>query len=457
MVTFVLALALGGCGEEDPLLPVRGALAGPRRQVVLITIDTLRTERLGAYGNSRPTSPFIDQLARGGVQFMRAYAPAPVTVASHMSLLTGLAPHTHGAIRNIGRITRDGVPSLPAFLRQRGYDTAAFLSVPFLHPRDKHLPGFAHVELPPVGEQWSARETFRRAAAWVRAHADEAFFVWLHAYDPHKPYDPPAPYDTAFWDEAPEPYELSRSGFLRDGEPTRRQKAYLSALYDGEVRATDAAVEEFFDAVGPVWPEPPLVIVTADHGEVLAEQAADVRMLYFHGKYPYNQALSVPLVVHWRNRLTPARQWSPVDITGLAPTIAGLLFDDPYDAEVASFADLVRGHGTASEPLFAFAPRADTIEKIPPGWEFRGVETWSILRWPWHLVHNPLRATSLYDVEADPLELHDRAAEEPERTARLRAEAIAHFSGLARPVEDLRPVDEKLQKQLESLGYVDEP
>jgi arylsulfatase A-like enzyme len=370
-------------------------------------------------------------------------------------MLTGLPPHEHGAIRNVERIRLRDVPSLPAFLRRRGWATGAFVSVPFLEPRAKRLPGFAHCEWPSVGEQWSARETFRRAAAWVRAHADEAFFVWLHAYDPHKPYAPSPPYDTLFWPGDPETWTPSRSGIVSDGAPTPRQAAYVNALYDGEIRATDAALEEFFATIHDVWKKPPLVVLAADHGEVLEEQVEDIQLVYFHGKYPYNQALSVPLIMHWPGHLAPARRWEPVDITAIAPTVARLLFDDGFETMAAPLPGVVPGGSEAPGPLFAFAPRAATASKVMAGWDFRAVETWSILDWPWHLVHNPRRGTFLYDVERDPHERHDRAANEAERVERLRAEAIAYFSRVP-PDEGIQgPVDERLREQLESLGYVD--
>ncbi len=456
-----------GCDRGDPLLPPRGALVGPPRQIVLVTIDTLRADRLGSYGHDRDTSPFIDRLARDGAQLMAAYAPAPVTVASHVSMLTGLRPHTHGAIRNVGRITRAEVPSLPSELRRCGYETAAFLSVPFLDPRAKRLPGFALVEHPPVGEIRPAADTFARAAAWVRAHAAEPFFVWLHAYDPHKPYAPPPPYDAMFWSGTAEDWRPPRTGFLRDGAPTPRQVAYVDALYDGEIRATDAALEAFFVAVGTAWREPPLVIVTADHGEVLAEHGHDLGMVYFHGKYPYIQSLHVPLIVHWPGHVAPGRRLTPVDITGLAPTIVDLVFGAPFATEVEGFADVVRGaEGGGAPPvrppgsparrqLFAFAPKAAHRGKIVRGGEFRAKETWSILEWPWHLIHHPWRGSALFDVRVDPLELTDRAAAEPARVARLRAAVETHFSAARPEVASDEPVDEALRRQLKSLGYVE--
>jgi arylsulfatase A-like enzyme len=413
------------------------------------------------YGYGRATSPFIDRLAREGVQLLHAYAPVPTTVPSHISMLTGLPPHVHGASRNQYPITREDVPSLPAFLRARGYDTAAFLSVGFLDPRGKGLPGFAHVECPPVGLVWRSHETFARAAAWMRAHAEEPFFLWIHSYDPHAPYDPLPPYDTLFWSEAPEPYAAPHSGVVGAAPPTPRQAAFTNAMYDGEIRGTDAALEQFFAAMAAVLPAPPLVIVTGDHGEVLDEHAHDMGIVYSHGRYPYHQALSVPFIARWPGNLPPARSTAPIDITGIAPTVVALLFGeavaaDEFPAMAPSFADVLRGTAARDgAPLFAFSPKVTKRSKFVPGKEFRLHESWSVLRWPWHLIHNPGRGSSLFDVEQDPLELRDVAALHPERTAALEAEVIRHFTEIPRAREADGPVDEKLMEQLRSLGYVD--
>lgn len=450
----VLILLLS-CAEPDPLLPPKGELSGPRRQVVLVTIDTLRTSHLGAYGYSRDTSPFIDGLAREGVQLMRAYAPAPATVPSHMSMFTGLPPHVHGATRNYGAIYRDDVPSLPTFLRRRGYETAAFISVKFLDPRARRLPGFAHVECPPNGGQWSADETFQRAAAWVAAHADEPLLVWLHAYEPHRPYEPPRPYDTMFWSDAPVDYVPPRTGFVTGAPPTAREAAFQRAMYDGEIRYTDSALRAFFETLQGVWPEPPLVIITADHGEVLEEHAADMRLAYTHGKWPFNQALSVPFIVHWPGHLAPGRRSVPVDITGLAATIASLVSEDEFESAAPSVAAVVKGEPMGSEALFAFSTNVGRRSKFVRGREFRLHESWSILRWPWHLIYNPVRGSQLFHVETDPLELEDLAAAEPGRVTALEAEVTRHFSTLprARPAEG--PVNERLLQQLRKLGYIE--
>jgi len=465
----ILAALLSACGSDatppqERGLPARGALVGPPHQVVLITIDTLRTTHLGSYGYDRDTSPFIDGLAAGGVRMTRAYSPIPRTTPAHMSMLTGLPPHAHGAMRNTHAIGDDNVPSLAAFFRTRGYATAAFVSVPFLNPDVKRLPGFEHIEAPAVGVQWRSRSTLRRAEAWVRAHADQPFFLWIHTYDLHKPYAPPEPYDTMFWKGAPLAYTPPTNGLLTGPPPTAREAAYLRALYDGEIRYTDDALRRFFERLNGVWIAPPLVVVTSDHGEVLDEQAHNFQHVYFHGKFPFNQTLRVPLIVHWPGHVSPGQRDAAVDITNLAPTLVDLVFDGDFEADTPSFAasitDDVTGDGGRDEPsgdapLFGLAPRLYPEETMLPGWEFRRHETWSVVRWPWHLMYNPDLGSVLYDLAADELELNDVAAMHPQRVAELEREVIEHFRAQRRVEEGVVPVSKELHEQLRALGYVE--
>jgi arylsulfatase A-like enzyme len=161
-------------------------------------------------------------------------------------------------------------------------------------------------------------------------------------------------------------------------------------------------------------------------------------------------------VVHWPGTLPPARSSAPVEITGIAPTLVALLFGEAFPTMAPSFADVLRsGAGGDGAPLFAFSPKVTKRWKFVPGREFRLHESWSVLRWPWHLIHNPGRGSALYDVERDPLELHDLAAEHPEHTATLEAEVIRHFTEIPRAREADGPVDERLMEQLRSLGYVE--
>jgi choline-sulfatase len=455
----LLLTLLAGCGGSPPPepqrrdLPPRGALVGPPRHVVLVTVDTLRASNLGSYGYGRDTSPFIDRLAREGVQFLRAYSPVPRTAPAHMSIMTGLRPHAHGAMRNRYAISRPDVPSLPAFFRSRGYATAAFVSVPFLNPDLKKLPGFEYVEAPQIGHMFRAKLTLRRAATWVRSHADEAFFLWVHLFDPHKPYDPHESYRRMFWPGPPLDYKPPTDGLLTGPPPTPREVEFTNALYDGEIRYTDQRLRLFFEELSDYWIAPPLIVFMADHGEVLDEHAVDFQHVYFHGKYPFNTSIRVPLIVHWPEHLAAATRRSPIDITGIGPTLADVLFGGGFTGQVESFAETLTKDAPGAPSLFAFSPKLYPEEEVPPQWEFRRKEAWSILRWPWHLIYHPDRKDLLFNVESDPLERENLAAVHPDRAHALREEVIRHFRTLPKVEPGVVPVDERLREQLRSLGY----
>jgi arylsulfatase A-like enzyme len=229
----------------------------------------------------------------------------------------------------------------------------------------------------------------------------------------------------------------------------------MRALYDGEIRYTDDALQSFFEELDGLWIAAPLVVVTADHGEILEEHARDFQHAYFHGKFPFNESLRVPLVWHWPGHLPAGRRDAPVDITGLGPTLVDLLFGGGFAGGVPSFASAVREDAPGDTAVFALAPRLYPEETMQPGWEFRRHETWSILRWPWHLIYNPERRSALYDVATDPLELTDLAAAHPERVAALEREVIEHFRAQPRAEEGAVPVSAELREQLRELGYVE--
>jgi arylsulfatase A-like enzyme len=191
-----LALLAAGLGCGSHCSPP-AATAPPN--VILVTIDTLRADHLGCYGNATVRTPHLDRLAAEGALFERCWAQAPITVPSHVSLLTSLPPAEHGVLRNQDRLARP-VPSLPESFAQRGYRTAAFVSVNLLAPgaRMGRLGRAFAVHEGPRTQQ-RAEETNARFFRWLRGACGEPFFAWVHYYDPHMPYAPPAPYDRAYY------------------------------------------------------------------------------------------------------------------------------------------------------------------------------------------------------------------------------------------------------------------
>ena len=242
--------------------------------VLLITIDTLRADALGGYGNTKVETPWIDRLAAQGVRFEQAHAQSVVTLPSHANILSGLYPLDHGIRDNAGFRFPAGKDTLATPLKARGYRTGAFVSAFPLDSRfgldrgfDVYDDRFTNVDTHTafVIEERRGSETVSVARQWIAAQGEGPFFCWVHLYDPHFPYDPPQPFDSRF----------------------------AGDLYHGEVSAADAAL-------GPL-PEPllrdgrtghTLVVLTSDHGESLGEHGERT-----HGIFVYEATLHVPLIL----------------------------------------------------------------------------------------------------------------------------------------------------------------
>ena len=192
----LLALAVGcrvDCSPRD---------GGGRANVVLVTIDTLRADHVGCYGSTTVRTPHLDRLAAEGVQFVEARAQAPVTVPSHLSILSSLSLAEHGVLHNAGTPPRP-VAILPGLFVEAGYRTAAFVSAKHLGPEGPLASLFHGLERYSAPQQISvpfrAAETNTRFFRWLRGACRQPFFAWLHYWDPHMPYVPPAPYDRAYY------------------------------------------------------------------------------------------------------------------------------------------------------------------------------------------------------------------------------------------------------------------
>src|SRR5437773_4717836 len=246
----VLALLLAFTPLLRPLWRERTLRAAPRPlDVILVTLDTTRADRLGCYGRGGGTSPNLDGLARAGVMFRRAYSHVPLTAPSHSSLLTGLLPSRHGVHDNGGYVLKEEFATLAEQFVEAGYRTGAFVSAFVLDRRFGLARGFATYEddvLQGRPEEILAsvrgEVTVDRALAWLRAPDPRPVFAWVHLYDPHFPYDPPEPYATLFKDRP----------------------------YEGEIAYMDAQVGRLLGAVAERG-RPTLVAAIGDHGESLGE------------------------------------------------------------------------------------------------------------------------------------------------------------------------------------------
>jgi arylsulfatase A-like enzyme len=424
------ALGVAGIGTLRP------RPAGP--SLLLISVDTLRSDRLGSYGYAPARTPSIDELARGGTLFETVIASAPVTLPSMATLLSGLDPQDHGAHYNgFYRVSRD-VVTLAELLRDRGYRTGAAVGNFALDSSFRIDQGFewfddrmTHYMLGGRpghtgggGTWWSevvntrpfqrlASEITDSGTAWLERHGDEPFFLWLHYMDPHKPYDPPIAY--------------------RSGD-----------AYDGEIAYVDAEIGRLLADYRLRFPEAQtLVAFVADHGESLGEHGATG-----HVRVLYEQTLRIPFVLNLAGRVPRGvRIREPLRGRDVPLEILRALELDPGPfAAAARRAQVGSAAATGSTPLWwayseTYQPHIERGE--PP---LRSIRTER-----WKYIRQAGQPGELYDLSSDRGELHDRLEAEPERTEALRGVlALESRGGDAAP----RPVDPETLERLRALGYV---
>ena len=405
-----LALALAsGCSTSAPAPP---AVA---RNVLIVTIDTLRADRLGVYGARNVSTPAIDRLAREGAWMPNATVHAPLTRPSHVSLFTGLLPPEHGIRDNVSAPLPPEVPLLAERFKRDGFATGAFIASAVLERQSGLSRGFDVYSdrFPPDGDRKPGDAVVAEAIQWLNGKT--RFFGWVHLYDPHAPYLPPGRYATE----------------------------YAGRPYDGTVAWSDEIVGRLIDALRASRVlESTLVIVTSDHGESLGEHGEDV-----HGYFVYEATLRVPLVIRGPGVKAGARIDGLVRTIDIQPTVLEVLGSPPAPSSGRSIAAALRsGAPVSDEPSFA--------ESLTPllhyGWsDLRAVNDG---RWKYILAPKP----ELYDLKNDPNELRNVVDTEPARAAalrvaiedRLRAEQSgsrgAQSSGIPR---------ETLER-LGALGYV---
>lgn len=309
---FGLLLSLGGL-----VLGWNAATAqtsSPRfPDIVLVTVDTLRVDRLSSYGYRRATSPSIDGLIRDGVQFKQARVPEPLTAPSMCSMITSLYPHEHGTSRN-GLRMRPDLVSLPKILQRRRYTTAAFVANWTLRDQisglaehfDDYNEVFTRKRWFVFASEATAEDVTGEALEWIEDHLDAKkrtpFFVWVHYVEPHAPYRFHKPF-------------AQQLGIPMGSDPS------ASDRYDTEVAFVDASIGKFLEGVSELAPgREPMVLFASDHGESLGEHD-----YWGHGRHLYEPTLHVPMSITWRGRLKPSVVDAPASLLDLAPTIFGLL------------------------------------------------------------------------------------------------------------------------------------
>ncbi len=433
----LVVLAASACRETDS---AESESQAPWN-VLLVTFDTTRADRIGCYGNERIETPVLDRLAADGVRFARTLSAVPITAPSHSTILTGRYPLAHG-VRDNGLFSLgDEQLTLAEILSEQGYVTAAAVGAYPLISRfgldqgfglfDDHLTGSFEDYL---GNRVVAKDRLffdeRRAAQvndaivpWISEHADEPFFAWVHYFDPHQPFEPAPPYD----------------------------QLYADSPYDGEIAYADSRLGALLDHLERLDVlDRTLVVMTADHGEGLGDHNEIT-----HALLAYNSTLHVPLIVRPPSGApagTVVEEW--VGTVDIVPTILELLdIEEPPTLQGRSLVPFwERGTGsgeTERDDELPLRYAENLSQSLTHGWgELRVILDGSL-----KYIHGP--RPELFDLEADPDELTDLIDERPAEASRLRA-ALEDFiernavAGVSTPEE----LDEETRERLEALGYL---
>jgi arylsulfatase len=449
---------------------------GPRPNVLLITVDTLRPDHLGCYGYRRNTSPHIDALAARGVLFRHAVTAAGRTVQSFPSILTGVYPMVHG-LRYEGQSHEvlAGRFTLTRGLKDAGYDAFAVtqgLNVGLHRDFDIYDPD---IYLDQEGKRVYVptrhdREATTKAVQWLRSRQGRPapFFLWLRYNAPHWPYEAPAPYTEAFDPEyrGLHTFNEERAPGVERGDiifgRTRlpdREVEHAIAHYDGEIAYADHAIGELLKALQGLGHGGgrTLVVLTSDHGESLGEHD-----YYFeHGAYLYDPTVRVPLILSLPSRLPEGRrieaQARTIDIVPTVLDILGLPV--PPGLQGTSLLRRIRGQDRSPAPP-AYAESGRNFYTENPRQHVDGVAgKWRMLRTDTHklilIPKDPEPIWELYDLRADPGETRDLSPGAPDILEPLRARLLDLLAAdPGREDREEPPLPEELRDTLRSLGYV---
>jgi len=410
LVTFACAAALLAAGGCSP------AALRPIDNVVIITLDTTRADRLPAYGYPDLETPALDRLAREGVVFEQATSSVPLTLPAHCTLFTGLLPQHHHVRDNVDPALADSETTLAEILKARGLRTAAFVGSLVVGPGRGLAQGFERYSAPSRSE---VVEQYRRsgdvvvdeAVQWLDHQGDSRFFTWIHLYDAHAPYSLPEPYRTMYED----------------------------APYLGALAFLDAQVARVVDALERRHLlDRTLLVVASDHGESLGDHGEDG-----HGVFVYQSTLHVPLIVRLPG-LAPRRVSDVTRLTDVMPTVLDALHVPVPQIDGISLVPLMTGR----------AARLD-------------LEAYSESEYPARFGWSPLRALregrfkfvaaprpELYDLDADPGEQHNLVSERSALTSSLSKRIAALAEAGSSQSSSGAAIDAESAERLAALGYV---
>ncbi|HAC81675.1 MAG: sulfatase [Candidatus Binatia bacterium] len=435
-----------------PMLTYRTQTRTQPKNIILISLDTLRGDQLGASVNGRALTPNLDAFGAQGAQFAQAMTTYPSTTASHMSMMTGLYPITHNT-NHPGVSVADDIPMMAEILAGRGFATAAVTENAMLAASSGFSRGFDfYREVRDLGmsvAQGQIEKTFQSGIDWLEKHTDERFFLFLHTYQVHGPYAPPPEYD------------IFKGNFegTKKGSYARRAIAQKNA-YAGEVLYTDAVVGELLEKLKSLGlEENTLIIITSDHGEEFGDHGH-----IGHSQTPFESVMRIPLLIRAPGKIEPGRKVrSVVSLVDVLPTVLDLLdstqggavFDTSVNAAPSppfhgvSLVGLMQGKpGLSRQAVFAESRR--------PGHQS------IVARTNTHRFITPQTQTEtqqIFDLRVDATEQRNLKSPDLQAKGRLLAQ---RYKGLRsremKPqaaTQKTQSVDPETAAKLRALGYTD--
>jgi len=403
------------------LLPLLLSCRQPveRSPIILISVDTLRSDRLPMYGYRGVETPALDALRADSVMFRYAWAHSPLTLPSHATMLTGTLPATNGVRDNTGfRLDSGVVPSVASLLKDAGYATAAAVSAYVLRTATGMDAGFdlyddrferVRSEKSLGSIQRAGDETVAAARDWISVRGEDPFFFFLHLYEPHSPYEPPEPFASRY----PE-------------------------AYDGEIAHTDAILGRFLSFLKErgIYDRATIILVS-DHGEGLGDHGEEE-----HGIFLYREAIAVPMLVKLPGReLAGITSEIAAGLMDVAPTIlhqAGIAIPEAMEGR-----SLIDGNKLASLP-----DRPIISETFYPRFHFGWSELHSLVEGDEHFIDAP--SPELYDLASDPAEKVNLLMQRRRRFAAMRETIAAYKTDPGTPA----PISSEEKEKLAALGYI---
>ena len=425
--TYLLTVGALACLAVIAIAAVWRIRSASRRvNVLLITLDTTRSDRLSCYGYTNLVTAGIDHVARNGVMFTRAYCSVPLTLPSHATILTGLLPPEHGLHVNALGALPEGVPVLAEILRESGYETGAFVASPVLGAKFGLARGFDVYDDQLRTDQLAGSEALRYRPAehvvapalqWLRNRGSRRFFCWVHLYDPHWPYDS---HETLFGAK------------------------YAKAPYDAEIAYADRYVARLLALVQEHGLEGrTLIVVAGDHGESLDGEHGEPRP--YHGFMLYEPTMRVPLIFSLPGY---AREGTKADVTvtlaDVMPTVLDVVgLPVPPGVSGRSLAPVLMGRRI---------PEAGPVygeTKFPASFGWSPLQC--LITPSRKYIRTPI--VELYDLDADPAEARNLAPSRPDEVSRLESELSAIEDKMTVTEATEVSLTEEEKRRLESLGY----